>query len=562
MLQSLHIENMAVIRKLDVDFSDGFTVITGETGAGKSVMIDSLRLLLGAKAEKDMIRHGKEAGEVGALFSLSSPSLLSSLTAIGIEPDEEGFLSMTRKIQSDGKSISRINGRTVSLSLLREAMQHLLHIHGQDDTSFFKQAGSELAVLDSAAHNENEKKTYRACYHSLLDAKRELEKLRMDASEKERMMETLRYQIDDIEAVSPQEGEEEKLFDEKLKLKNIEKIAKQTNFAYRALRGAEKGNACYIIDRAIAALQTVESVLPQSAELSSRLEEHLSEIEDIAERIRDLTEFEGDDPTLALDRVESRMAAIASLTRKYGGSESAVLAFLQNARTKLAELEALEENFNSAEKVYKERYRNALDAANALSNKRKNAAEDIKREISEMLHALDMPNADFYVAFSKREKDQQILFDENGFEDAEFMIAINKGEPHVSVTKCASGGEMSRIMLAIKSVIARHDGMPTLIFDEVDSGVSGKTSRKIGYSLKKSSVGAQILCITHSAQIASLADDHLLVSKIEKEGRTETQIRILTEEERVEELARILGGIHVTESQRMAARDMLARTES
>lgn len=559
MLQSLHIENMAVIRRIDVDFSEGFTVITGETGAGKSVMIDSLKLLLGAKAEKELIRHGESEAEVSALFCISSPALISSLDALGVSPDEEGCLAMSRRIREDGKSVSRINGKTVSLALLRDAMQYLLHIHGQDDTSFLKQAGSELQILDAAAHNEAEKAEYLSLYRRLTEARRTVERLTMDASEKARTMELLRYQIDDIEAVSPEAGEEDRLFDEKIKLKNIEKIAKQTTFAYRALRGAEKGNACYILDRAAAALRAVEGVVADAGTLADTLEEHLSDIEDIAERVKDLTDFEGDDPSLALDRVEERMADIAALTRKYGGSEAAVLAFLAEAREKLAALEAMEEDHSKAQSEYERLYGETLAAAERLSETRHRAAEGIQAEIAEMLHALDMPNAVFRVDLTRRVGNTP--FNENGYEDACFMITVNKGEPFVSVSKCASGGETSRIMLAIKSVIARHDGMPTLIFDEVDSGVSGKTSRKIGYTFKKSALGTQILCITHSAQIASLADEHLLVSKGEKEGRTETCVRSLTYEERVEELARILGGIHVTESQRMAARDMLSGTE-
>lgn len=560
MLQSLHIENMAVIRRIDVDFSEGFTVITGETGAGKSVMIDSLKLLLGAKAEKEMIRHGASEAEVSALFYVSSSALISSLDSLGISPDEEGCLAMSRRIREDGKSISRINGKTVSLAILRDAMQYLLHIHGQDDTSFLKQAGSELQILDAAAHNEAEKTAYLSLYRKLLEARRTVERLTMDASEKARTIELLRYQIDDIEAVSPEAGEEDRLFDEKIKLKNIEKIAKQTSFAYRALRGAEKGNACYILDRAVAALRAVEGVVADAGTLADALEEHLSDIEDVAERVKGLTDFEGEDPSLTLDRVEERMAAIAALTRKYGGSETAVLAFLSEAREKLATLEAMEEDHSKAQKEYERLYGETLAAAERLSETRRRAAEGIQAEIADMLHALDMPNAVFRVDLTRREGNT--TFHENGYEDACFMITVNKGEPFVSVSKCASGGETSRIMLAIKSVIARHDGMPTLIFDEVDSGVSGKTSRKIGYTFKKSALGTQILCITHSAQIASLADEHLLVSKGEKEGRTETCVRSLAYEERVEELARILGGIHVTESQRMAARDMLSGTEA
>ncbi len=561
MLLSLHIENMAVIRTLDADFSRGFTVITGETGAGKSVMIESLRLLMGGKAEKDIIRHGESFAEVSALFSELAPSVLEELEEMDIRPDEDGFLTMLRRISEDGKSTARINGKTVSLSALREGIQLLLHIHGQNDTAFLKRKGGELAILDAAAHNESELASYRESYRALVDIKRQIERLKMDEGEKNREIEMLRYQIDDIEEASVEDGEEARLFDEKLKLRNIEKIAKQTAFAYRALRAADKGNACYIIDRTASALRTIESVVPEAAELAARLDECYSEIEEIAEKARELTDFDGEDPTRALDKVETRLAEIARITRKYGGSEKATLKFLNEAKKRLATLENMDEDRSELEKEYERVYKITEEKANVLHKTRVNAAEALKSEVASMLHALDMPNAVFTAEFSPRRENGGYLFDENGYASVEFLIVINKGEPPVPVAKCASGGESSRIILALKSVIAKHDGMPTVIFDEIDSGVSGKTSRKIGFALKDSARSSQILCITHSAQIASLADTHLLVSKGESNGRTQTALRTLNTEERIEELARILGGIHVTESQRDAARDMLLRPE-
>ncbi len=561
MLLSLHIENMAVIRRLDVEFSGGFTAITGETGAGKSVMIESLRLLLGAKAEKDVIRHGEAYAEVSALFCDLAPSLCEALGELGIYPDEDGYLTMLRRITEDGKSTSRINGKTVSLSVLREGMQLLLNIHGQDDTAFLKRGGSELAILDAAAHNENERAAYRAAYRELCEIKREIERLKMDEGEKNRTEEMLRYQIRDIEEVSLKEGEEERLFDEKIKLRNIEKITKQTFFAYRALRASDKGNACYIIDRSASALRAIEGVVPEAAELAARLDECYSEIEEIAERARELTDYDGTDPTAALDKVETRLAEIAKITRKYGGSEKAAIAFLADAKAKLSSLESMEEDLLRLQKEQARAYALTESAAIALQQTRESAAEALREEVASMLHALDMPNAVFSVDFSHRTDGEKAVFDESGYATAEFLIAVNKGEGAIPVAKCASGGESSRIMLALKSVMARHDGMPTVIFDEIDSGVSGKTSRKIGFALKKSAREAQILCVTHSAQIASLADVHLLVSKGEQEGRTQTVVHALDTDARIEELARILGGIHVTDTQRAAARDMLLSPE-
>ena len=560
MLSSLHIENMAVIRSMNADFDAGFTVITGETGAGKSVMMESLYLLAGGKAERDIIRHGEERATVSALFTDLSEATLRVLSAYDIFPDEDGCLTLVRTITTEGKSVAKINGKTVSLSVMREVFPHLLHIHAQEDNSFLRHAGSELAVLDTAAHNQKEKDAYIDIYRKLLSVKSEMEKLRLDESEKLRTMESLSYQIAEIEEVSPKEGEEEALFDEKMRLRHIEKITKQASFAYRALRGAEKGNACYIIDRAEAALRTLGDVLPEAVVIADSLEEHLSAIEDLAARIEDLTDLRGASPTEALDAVESRLAAISRLNRKYGGSLSRVLQFEREAKEKLSMLESSGELLLALEQECEQLTKEAEAAALVLHETRERVARLLEKEIAENLRDLDMPKAEFSVSLAaKRRKNdaQRYELNENGFDDVTFLAAVNVGEPYIPIAKAASGGEMSRIMLAIKTVIARHDGLPTVIFDEVDSGVSGKTSRKIGFSLLRSAKTAQVLSITHSAQIASLAHRHLLVYKEEKDGRTQSSVRLLSEEERVAELARILGGIAVTDAQRQAARDML-----
>ncbi len=560
MLSSLHIENMAVIRSMDADFDAGFTVITGETGAGKSVMMESLYLLAGGKAERDIIRHGEERATVSALFTDLSESTLRALSSFDILPDEDGCLTLLRAITTEGKSVAKINGKTVSLSVLREVFPQLLHIHAQEDNSFLRHAGAELAVLDTAAHNLKEKDAYLAVYRKLLSVRGEMEKLRFDESEKLRTMESLRYQIAEIAEVSPREGEEDALFEEKMRLRHIEKITKQAGFAYRALRGAEKGNACYILDRAEAALRTLGDVLPEAITIADSLEEHLSAIEDLAARIEDLTDLGGASPTEALDAVETRLAAIARLNRKYGGSLSRVLQFEKEAKEKLLMLEGSDERLLKLEKECAALTEQAEAAALVLHESRERVARLLEKEIAENLRELDMPKAEFSVSLvAKRKKDDEKRYElsENGYDEVTFLAAVNVGEPYIPIAKAASGGEMSRIMLAIKTVIARHDGLPTVIFDEVDSGVSGKTSRKIGFSLLRSAKTAQVLSITHSAQIASLAHRHLLVYKEERAGRTESSVRLLGEEERVAELARILGGIAVTDAQRQAARDML-----
>ncbi len=558
MLQSLYIENIAVIRRTETDFVGGFTAVTGETGAGKSVMMDSLQLLLGAKADKELIRHGETRGEVSAIFSDLPSDTVAAIAALGVAPDEEGMLSVSRALSIDGKSTSRINGRTVSLGVLKEVAQLLFHIHGQEDTAFLRKEGSELALLDLAAKNTAEREAYAKEYAALCHIRAEMEKKEMDEGEKLREIEMLRYQIADIEEVSPVVGEDDTLFEEKLRLRHIEKIAKQTTFAYRALRGAEKGNACYIIDRAAASLRTVADVLPAAVPLAERLESTLNELEDVAAEVESLADLGGEDPTEALDRVESRLAELARITRKYGGSTERAVSFLEDSKARLALLENADADHAALEEKYKEQLQITKKAAEKLRQTRIAAAELFEKETLETLEALDLFGARFSVSLTPRDTGDGRGLLSTGDDDVCFLISVNPGEPSVSVSKCTSGGEFSRIMLAIKTVIARHDGMPTLVFDEIDAGVSGKTSRKIGFLLKKAAEGAQIVCITHSAQIASLADSHLLVSKREENGRTESSVKNLTGEERVAEIARILGGISVTEAQKMAAADMLS----
>lgn len=561
MLRSLYIENMAVISRVEVDFSHGFTAITGETGAGKSVMMDSLQLLLGAKADKELVRHGEARAEVSALFAALPPSVETSLSSLGVETDEEGALTLSRTLGADGKSVSRINGKAVSLGVLKEVSRLLFHIHGQEDTAFLRGEESELALLDLAAGNDAEKERYASEYRALCHIRSQIEKLKMDESEKLREMEMLRYRIADIEEVSPVAGEEETLFEEKLRLRHIEKISKQTAFAYRALRGAEKGNACYIVDRAVAALRAISDVMPSVLPLAERLETQLEELEDVAAEIEGLTDLGGEDPTDALDRVETRLAALARISRKYGGSAEKAVLFLQEAKERLALLENLEADRTELARAYDAQLVKTKEAAEALRKTRLAAAALFEKETLETLEALDLSRASFRVSLTPRDTGDGNGFTSSGDDAVAFFVRINPGEPAVSVSKCTSGGEFSRIMLAIKTVIARHDGIPTLIFDEIDTGVSGKTSRKIGFLLKKAAEGAQIIAITHSAQIASLAHEHLLVVKKEENGRTASTVHPLLGEERVVEIARILGGIAVTEAQRMAASDMLSGKE-
>lgn len=553
MLQALHIENIAVIRRSDIEFSDGFSVLTGETGAGKSILIDSIGFLLGRRGGRELLRSGTDRATVGALFTVKDARTVERLATLGVTPEEEGELLLERTLTAEGRSVARINGRPATLSLLRAAGEILVNIHGQSDTHTLTERENQLAILDGYAEDSALLDAYREVYGRLSAVRTAIREITTEEAARLREVEMLRYQVADIEALSLHEGEEEKLLDKKKRLKSIERIAKQTSFAYRALRSGEKANVLYILEKAMTAIGSLGDVVGEADEIVSELEDCRARIEDAAERIRAMTEEEGDDAAALLDRVEGRLAAIERLRRKYGGTVAEVIAFgrsakerltlLENADTRLAELKKEEECLRLEARL----------AADALTAERRRAGAELAERVLSVLAFLDMPRVRFEVSVEQRSDEDGLLFGRDGADLVEFLLATNPGEPLMPLSSIASGGELARIMLSIKSVISDRDGVGTVIYDEIDTGVSGKTARKIGIELLRSAVGAQVFCVTHSAQIASLADAHYLIKKSEKDGRAETEVVPLDEEGRINELSRILGGIEVTEAQRRAA---------
>ncbi len=558
MLISLHIENIAVIKSVDIDFSAGFSAFTGETGAGKSIIIDSIGLLLGKRADRELIRHGEARALVSAVFDVLSPETVSALAAIGVEPDEEGKILLQRLVQADGHSTIRLNGRVITLSLLKEIGPALIHIHGQNDNRMLTDPHNQMRILDRYAATGAALLAYRTCYQKLSAVRRQLHAVVTDEGERLREIEMLQFQIADIDALSLKEGEEEKLEEKRKRLQHAEKIEKSTAFTYRALKGSEKGSAIYLISRSMQALSQIVDALPEVAAQRSKLEELLWQIDDVAEQISEYGgEGEAQDPTEQLNRVEERLYAINCLCRKYGKDVAAVLAFRARAAERLAALAGADERRAALEKEENLCVQQALAAARILQAQRQVAAERLCQEITSTLSFLDMPRVHFAIQLTERHVHGAPAFDENGIADIEFLIATNPGEAPAPMAKIASGGELARIMLALKSVIADRDGIQTVIYDEVDTGVSGKTARKIGMKLKETGQKTQVLCVTHSAQIASLSVQHFVITKQERNGRAETCVTLLSDTERVEELARILGGLSVTEAQRQAARDMV-----
>ena len=551
MLRTLHIENIAVIKCVDIAFDEGFTVLTGETGAGKSILIDSLGLLLGGKFSREMIRTGEQSASVSAVFDSLTEETVAALCDLGYAPDEEGNLLLRRVLHADGKSSLRLGGQPITATLAREIGRVLLNIHGQNDNQRLLQKTTHLHLLDAMGDYAKEKSAYAAAYERLCVCERELAALGQSDAEKLRLSEMLTYQIKDIEAVKLKAGEIEGLERERERLKNIEKIEKHVKFAATVLDSREKSaSVAYLLGRGSASLRQIADVIPEANDMLYR-------VRDMAEEVRAWSDDDVGDPTARLDAIESRLDVISRLQRKYGKTGEDILAFLAKAK---AELEGLDTQGERMEAL--ERQRSALREecrllAAALTDCRRAVAEDITERIRSELAYLDMPKVRFAVSITKTPD-----FIATGQDDVEFLIATNPGEPLLPMIKIASGGELSRLMLALKTVLNDRDGVGCVVFDEVDTGISGKTSRKVGIRLCQMGRDVQVVCITHAAQIASLADTHLLIEKNEVDGRMETCIRPLNDESRVDEVARILGGIEVTESQRTAAREMIAQRNS
>ena len=557
MLHSLHIENIAVIKRVDIDFSTGFTVLTGETGAGKSIIIDSINLLLGAKADRELVRTCESVATVIGLFSDLTGNSSDLLTDAGVTPDEEGNILIQRSIFADGKSQIRINGRISTLSQLRAIAPSLISIHGQSDTHEITDFKKQLELIDLFSHNESLLTEYSVAYERLVEIRRQIEEIRAKEAELERLSEILEYQIKDIDALSLRDGEEEELIDKKLKIKNSEKITKNASFAFKALKGSEKGSISLLLDKSAQALFQIADVVPEFSEYSEALREMKYKIDDIAEEVYAAISDIDENPTESLNKIESRLDKISKIKRKYGLTVSDVLAFREKAAEELETLKNSDDVLRKLTAEEKEAYSNALVIADKLHGIRVASAKEIEKSVKETLEFLDMPKVVFFTSIKEECVEGKKELYPDGADKIEFYISANAGAEPQPLSKIASGGELSRIMLALKSVIADKDGISTVIFDEIDAGVSGKTARKIGIKMLNLAKKTQIICVTHSAQIASLADTHILIRKKNVDEKTETEMIVLSDDGRINELSRILGGINVTEAQRRAAADML-----
>lgn len=549
MLSSLQIENVAVIQKAEVHFKPGLNVLTGETGAGKSILIDSINAILGNRTSKDLVRTGASKAVIRAAFEQVPDAVLNSLEKAGYERSDA--LMLSREITAEGKSTCRINGMPATASVLRELCGGLININGQHDSVGLLNPARHLGILDDYAQNDAEFQEYYVLYRELVRIKRELDAMITDEAEKQRKIDLLSYQVQEIEDAGLTAGEEQTLESRRKILANASAIWDKIAQSYALLSGDdESSGAVDLLGEASHAIDTAAQLDDVLAAASSQLLDLYYNAKDVAaDLIGRLDSYDTNDAEL--DEIEQRLDLIYKLKRKYGDTVEDVIEFGQNAREELERIQSSQERHDHLQAEKRRLYALAREKAEALTQTRLNAFEALNKRISGTLDFLNMPG----VRMTLRHTRGPLA--SHGQDSIEFYISTNPGEAPKPLAKIASGGELSRITLAIKNAMADKDAVPTVIYDEIDSGVSGKAAGRIGEVLRQSAQGHQILCITHTAQIAALADCHLLIQKNVANDRTYTEIHPLDEEGRVEALARLISGDHVTDISRANAREML-----
>lgn len=555
MLLLLHIENIAVIEEAEITFHPDFNALTGETGAGKSIVIDAMGAVLGGRTSRDLIRTGSEKAFVSAQFT-GVPSNLSGISELGIAPDEDGVLLLQREIFSDGKNLCRVNGRPVTVAQLRILGNELLNIHGQHDGQQLLDEEQHGAYLDRFGHLGGLLETYRNRYGTMTELRRQIEALQMDEAEKARKMDSLRFQIEELERAGLRPGEEEELLQRRDLLRNGEKYISALSGADICLNGDEESSGAVAQLRdAEGALSSVKSLSEQLAEVWNRLEQIRCEAYDLAEIVRDLRE-QFDFSPAELDTVESRTDQLYRLKKKYGPTVEEMLAYLDHCRSELEEIEMADDTLARLEKKLAAAKKDTLSAAEELTNARKVAAKDLEQRILSELRDLDMHKVRFSIEFAPREPGP------DGCDFVRFLMSANVGEDLKPIAKIASGGELARIMLALKNVLAEQDQVGTLVFDEVDTGVSGRAAQKVAEKLAQVSRYKQVLCVTHLPQLAAMADAHFSVEKGERSGRTFTRVVLMDREQRKAELARLTGGANLTSALLASAGELLDEADT
>ena len=547
MLSLLHIENIAVIECADISFDAGFNILTGETGAGKSIVIDAISAILGERAYRDMIRTGADKAQVRGVFT-DVPEL-SWFSENSVPFDSEVVIH--REVYLDGKNVCRVNGALVSVSILRKLGIQLINIHGQHDSASLFDESNHLVYLDTYAENDSMRDAYSGHFLTVSELRREIQRMSMDEGEKLRRMETLRYQIEEITKADLVSGEDEQLEQRRKVLQNAEKLSDGINAAVSCLYGDEDTDgAAALLSEAERELSRLSRYTDAFAELHERVTDLMYQVQDVAESVRDARDdlsYSADE----LERIEARLDVIHRLRRKYGASCADILDYLDQAKKELDEIEFADDTIERLKKKLSKAEQEAMDSALLLRENRKKAAAELSERIHAELTQLDMPRVQFSCVFEETE------LSANGADAVAFYMSANAGEALKPLSKVASGGELARIMLAMKNVLAEQDSVATLIFDEVDTGVSGRAAQKVAEKLRSVAKNKQVLCVTHLPQLAALASTHLLIDKQERGGRTYTTVTPLDFEGRKRELARIIGGANITETTLMSAQEML-----
>lgn len=553
MLSNLQIENIAVIKSASIDFENGFNVMTGETGAGKSIVIDSLNAILGERTSRELIRSGADSASVCAEFQNVGDNVKNELEKLGIEKDDT--LIVSRKLTPDGKNVCRINGMPATVSMLKALGVQLVNIHGQLDNQSLLSPETHCSFIDKLAGSGRELNEFKELYSLYIKKENELKSLNTDVNEKNRRLDILNYQIEEIQKADIRPGEKDELTEKLAFLRNAEKVLDLLHTAYAALNGdGEMPGAADVAADAASKLLSAADYSSDFTETANGVNDAAMNLSAYTEELRDKIYSLDYDPN-ETERAEERLDVIYRLSQKYGDSEEDILAYLENAEKERDALSFSDERAEQLRAETEKAYNEALAAAKKLSELRIEAGKKFSADVERELEFLDMPSVKFIVNDSVGE-----LY-ENGIDNIEFLLSANAGEEPKPLSKIASGGELSRIMLAIKCVLSELDDIDTLIFDEIDSGVSGRAALKIAAKMKELSKTHQVICVTHLAQIAAFADEHKLISKEEKDGRTYTCIASLDYNGRKYELARIMGGLTVTQSILNSAEELLSSAE-
>lgn len=555
MLSLLHIENIAIIEQADIVLQPGFTVLTGETGAGKSIIIDSIGAILGQRTSRELIRSGAKKGFVSAVFEDIPAALKRQLEELGLDTEDDGTVRIQRELSAEGRSVCRVNMRPVSASVLKTLSPYLINIHGQHDGQKLMQEEYHIDFLDSFFEAETLLEQFRPMYAELHTLRSKIRELEKSGQQREQRIDMLRYQIDEIEAAQLQLGEEEMLTERRQFFENAGQLAYSLQAASKLLSGGEEEDdgAMDLLSRAADELADVAALSQDLNNLSQKAEEARYQVEDLAASVAMLA-ADVDFSPKERDAVEERLDVIYRLRRKYGATIEEVLSYHDKASKELGELENADDRKDEMMEKYHRTLTCAREIASELSKRRRQAAEELEAKIVAQLKDLDMPKVRISIQVSSQTK-----LNPHGMDEVRFLISTNPGEPVKPLSKIASGGELSRIMLAIKNVLTQTEDVGTLIFDEIDTGVSGRAAQKIALKLGEISHRKQTLCVTHLPQLAAMGDHHLLIKKSLSEEYTFTDVFSLTEEERVSELARMLSGDAITELSMQNAAELLER---